>query len=84
VCRLVTPPVPVSRVGRQICWRVGGMDMSMAIWVGVLRVCGHGSAGGALRSPAELLWPTVRLQSQYAIAMAKAGMRSAGDRHRAT
>ena len=69
MCRLVTPPVPVSRVSCQICWRVGAMDMSMAIWVGVLRVCGHGSAGGALRSPAralasaELLWPTVRLRA---------------------
>ena len=53
MCRLVTPPVPVSRVSCQICWGVGGMDMSMAIWAGVLRVCGHGSAGGALRSPAR-------------------------------
>jgi hypothetical protein len=31
----------------------GRHGQSMAIWVGVLRVCGHGSAGGALRSPAR-------------------------------
>jgi len=84
VCRLVTPPVPVSRwVARSAgawaawsCpWRSGSACCGCVATAVLVGRCAR-QRGAVMANRASA--------SEHAIAKAKAGMRSAGDRHRAT